>query len=262
MNEAELDTTQLDFEQKVDLLEDTLPNPVREFLHSKERDAISLTLTRKYGLHVDAAAAFERAYLYMLLGVHSPEDFAEDLREAGISAQIIQGLATDLNELVFIPLRRKEMASPISGYAAAEPTSHTPTASGVPMPQVGGPSVPVKTGPLSNSLPQNLIANPPRLVPATQPVVRTMAHDMDVLQHPEMAGQVTPARSFQTASIPYTAAPMVPPASVSVPPQVHEAAARITPPPMNLPGSQPPAPVPRTPIVKEYVGDPYREPIE
>ena len=101
MNEDEIVENELTFEQKIAVLMQELPVPVQTFLKSPERDAISLELSNKYHLRVDQADAFSRAYIYMLLGVSTPEEFVQDLRAAGITEDSIQGLTTDVNERVF-----------------------------------------------------------------------------------------------------------------------------------------------------------------
>jgi hypothetical protein len=105
------DTEGLSFDEKIALLEEELPVAIQNFLHSSERDSISLKLSQKYNLHADQAGAFERAYLYMLLGVNSPEDFVRDLQEAGIPSETIKGLTADINELVFKKLQQQELAA-------------------------------------------------------------------------------------------------------------------------------------------------------
>jgi hypothetical protein len=254
-------------------LERDLPLPIRRFLRSPERDAIALTLARKYQLHTDQAGVFESAYLLMLLGVYAPDDFVSELKETGINESAIRGLTADINELVFKPLQNEERIEPAINYQASSEPVRQGTLSDVPVPQikVSNPDPSISTKPIG--LPQNLITNPPQLVPAepAQSLVRTMSHDMELLQHPELVGHATPASSFQTASIPVTSVPAprmsMPNNSVPVPPippQIRDAMARSpnAPVPQMLPGSRPPTPVRSEPLVQKHTGDPYREPLD
>jgi hypothetical protein len=259
---------ELPLDQQVAILIDDLPKPIQDFVRGPERDAVSLELSTKYGLHADQAGVFEQAYLYMLLSVYTPDEFVQELREGGVSEDSIRGLTTDVNERVFKRLQNAERASPPVVPPAQQVPVHQPA------PYV--PSAPPA----------------PQYQPvAPQPAVRTMAHDMEELKHPQPAPQAfqpqyvqqpmtapapafattfmsvptvapvpvappikspppawqpTPALSFQTASIPNTyigtpqpfqapqpIAPM--PAPVPAPQPIQ---------PQHLPGSMPPTPVP------------------
>jgi hypothetical protein len=247
---------ELSFDEKIALLEEELPVSIRNFLQSPERDAISLRLSTKYKLHADQAGAFEQAYLYMLLGVNTPEDFVQDLKDAGIPLETIRGLTTDVNEQVFKKLQQQEL-HPIE---ASIVRTNTPTQPAVPVLKVTPappPSPPpVPEPPLVPPTPTYNLMRPDALVSAPQPVIRTMEKDVLALQHPEQVpavqqstmppmphpSQVTPARSFQTASVPYTS---IPTPSRPVPPE-----------PMAPHNSEPPPTPPAS-----YGSDPYREPI-
>ncbi|CAN5708977.1 hypothetical protein BH11PAT2_BH11PAT2_08570 [soil metagenome] len=131
-------------------------------------------------------------------------------------------------------------------------------------------------------VPTGIVAQSPALIPQA----RTMASDMNALTHPESVTarvdqgiapaavphpwQTSPAQSFQTASVPYTAMPTN---SRAIP----------APPPIHLPTGwaperqepvvtrdavvterapiRPKAPSSNEPLTKEYGSDPYREPI-
>jgi len=253
----------LSFEEKIALLEEELPEAIRNFLQSPERDKVSQQLSSKYRLHADQAGAFERAYLYMLLGVNTPEDFVQDLKDAGLPPDTVRGLTTDVNEQVFKRLQQQELHSSEVPVARSD----APAQPVVPMLQVTAapPSVPPlePEPPLAPPTPSYNLMRPDALVSAPQPVIRTMERDALALQHPEQVpatqqavvssmphpSQITPARSFQTASVPYTSTPMpsrqLPPAptpSTSTAPQTSP-----------TPSQQPPQP---------YGSDPYREPIQ
>lgn len=96
------------FDKAVASFVSELPNPIQEFLRSPERDQIAIRLSQKYGLHVDQAGIFQLAYLHMLIGVASPEEFSITLKDAGIPVETVSKLIYDVNEEVFKPLRAKE----------------------------------------------------------------------------------------------------------------------------------------------------------
>ncbi len=99
-----------------------LPKPVQDFLKSDERDAVARELSAKYQLHVDQAGEFERSFILMLLGVMRPEEFVTTLTQAGLSQDIVNGLAADLNTRVFMKLRDAEREQ----VAAVPPTPQKP----------------------------------------------------------------------------------------------------------------------------------------
>ncbi|HEV7121451.1 MAG TPA: hypothetical protein VGN56_01335 [Candidatus Paceibacterota bacterium] len=302
---------ELTFEQKVQMLMSVLPKPVQDFLHSPERDTVAQELSAKYALHVDQAGVFERSYLYMLLGVFTPDEFVQELRDARIPEESIRGLTIDVNERVFKRLQGAERNPPPAAPAPIpppiplqpKPFVSTPmakpfTATAEPKPVPPPPATPIYVPPTAPAAPSPVPSafTSPASTPAApveHPTVRTMAHDMEALKeeskHPHAPQQAfpahqvpvapsawqpaSPARTFQTSSVPNTA-PVTPapqpfspstapfalsvPVSAPMPPAARPAPAVPVPP--NLPG-QPagthPADVP--PIVKEYSVDPYRE---
>ena len=86
----------------------TLPKPIQDFLTGPERDAVTIKIATKYNLHTDQAGEFQRAFLFMLMGISSPEQFVSELQSAGIDSETVKSLANDVNEEVFKPLREKE----------------------------------------------------------------------------------------------------------------------------------------------------------
>lgn len=276
----------LSFDEKIAFLEEELPVSVRDFLRSPERDAVSLRLTQKYRLHADQAAAFEKAYLYMLLGVNTPEDFVQDLKEANIPLDTIRGLTNDINEQVFKKLQQTELHG-VGEQATAPQPGAKHMQSQVPVMQVAPPQMPpvqeTSRPPVTpqEPPPYNLM-RPDALAPAPtpahaqtpvpasapQPMLRTMQTDMEAMQSPQHAAapvpytpsvisassHMTPARSFQTASIPYSSHPVP---SRPVPPLVNQ----LPPIPQQNISTQQPAPQHNEIPQADYTGDPYREPL-
>ena len=282
--EQELSVEELALEDKISLLVDALPRPIQNFLRGPQRNQVALALTQKYGLHADHAGVFERAYLYMLLGIFTPEEFTNELLTAGISKEAVQGLTVDINEQVFKKLRAEEQETPTIIPVRTEPM--------VPVMQVGtvtSPTSPTPVEPPAQSTPSiNLIqgvTETPKVVPTFVPAPpqqtapaahemlvhpRTMQQDMALAGHggsapanlpgvmqaaPVSIGQSSPARAFQTSSIPNTAhdtPQYVRPAAITPSTPLRDTFASM-PAPAPKPADVPP------PSTKEYRVDPYRE---
>ena len=272
MDEDDFDK-ELTVAEQVEVLMDDLPKPVQKFLRSKQRDQISLQLSQKYNLHTDTAGVFERCYIYMLLGVYTPDEFVQELRKGGFAEEVIKGIATDVNELVFKKLREEERG----GTVSSSPTYRTPPPPTIPVMSVGSSTPSYASG---NTTPQDSMPTPTHSIspapvavipPNTAPTAvyhphpRTMAEDMALASHGMMGQPASPAVSFQTASVPVTYAQPVPAPTASLPPHPYT-------PPAPVPSAPPVmAPIRLTPvdsdhaaapIRKEFGSDPYREPIE
>ena len=96
------------FEENVQEVLQGLPQPLQDFLMGPERDAVTARITQRHNLHADQAGRFQKAFLFMLMGIFSPEQFAKDLADIGVSPETVRALANDVNEEVFKPLREKE----------------------------------------------------------------------------------------------------------------------------------------------------------
>jgi hypothetical protein len=260
----------MSIEDAVATLVSDLPQPIRDFVVGPERDAVSLALTKKHNLHVDQAAAFEHAYLYMLLGINTPENFTQELADAGIDDTTVNALATDINEMVFKPLRARMQVGaasppptpPASTYPAplVPPMKLVDTPAPAPLPAPVPPSTPIPPpAPVSLSTPPPAPISPPPIpvpTPLQQPVpatpsgstheetyaVRTMGRDIEAVKEHRLPEPVSMPAHHSTLT-----APPLPPRPAS------SDAARTAPPPPNLPG---------TPLEKQYAVDPYREPME
>lgn len=224
-------------------------------------------LVPRYRLHVDVAGLATETIRDTLLGLTNPNEFVSQLTAIGMEQATAEQLTADLNAEVFIPLRDALRAN------GTTPTSLSRIPS-VPRPEVGqgsrypaGPVAPTPSLPPEDS--RALAASPNLLV-------RTMATDQQAV----MAGTTpvpvavpphipTPARSFQTSSIPSTAlsapSPIVPAevvAPIAIPntPPTGSLAApvAVTPPPV-APETES---VAARPAQTAAHTDPYREPIE
>lgn len=218
-----MEPNELSVDEAIATLLSELPKPVQDFVTSPERARIALSLSQKYRLHADQAGEFERAYMYMLLGISSPEEFVDTLTKAGIAADTVRSLASDVNEQVFVPLRKAEQAPPAVVAAPPAPPILPGSTEPVPLPPV---HYPVPAAPV----PHVLMYAHPVMVPYGAPVY------MMPPQHPP--------QMVHTAPVPEPV-----PLPVVTP----------QPPAQEMPKVAPPPPAP-TPIQKEYSADPYREP--
>lgn len=254
---------QQNIDDAVSVLLDNLPKPVRDFVLSKERDAMILRLSQKHNLHADQAGEFERAVLHMLLGVSSPEEFVQTMKDGGIPQPTIDAITTDVNEMIFKPLQDAERKL---ADAPRAPAPKAPEPTPAPVVEVAPTPQPYAQPP---QYPQQQAYMPP--MPAPQQQTYWVPVSITAVPQPYMTTQ---------APYPYAqpspAAPMPEPAPAPAPepapeppkPEVHEAPAPersvqppppvwTPPPPPNLPT----APSTDIPLKKEYGADPYREPV-
>ncbi len=230
------------------LLQD-LPKPVQDFVTGPERSRIALSLSEKYSLHVDQAGEFERSYIHMLLGISSPEEFVDTLTKAGLPPETVRGLAKDVNEQVFVPLRKAEQAPPAPKQEVS--------------PVLPGTSLPVPP-PVPHRVPTPPLVAPPSVnqAPPAHPYIYGV---------PPMPQHVIYMLQY---GMPYGPAPMYVwpqnpqpwPVPQGIPMEhLQQAAAAASDPsvPTPVPALPPPSPVYTPPVpqplTKEHVADPYRE---
>lgn len=248
--------TDAEFQDSIATLVHDLPKPVQDFVSGPERDKTVQDLAAKYKLHVDQAGVFEQAFIFMLLGVSTPEEFVQKLMATGLSQETVNGLVTDVNERVFMRLRDAERtAAPIrTEQRAPAPLVPPPALDYQPAAQIlPGSSVPVPTPAPAPEVQQSV------------PAARTMAGDMETLKHPGNPTTVVHAASGSSVHV-YHAPPPPPPAPEPAPlpppppPVVAPPIPVPVPPPVAIRPQAPSFDAPQ-PITKEYGVDPYREPV-
>lgn len=287
----DIDISGLNLDDKVAVLMRDLPEPVQNFLKSSERNEVSLQLSRKYNLHADAAGVFEKAYIFMLLGVHSPDQFVQELRDGGISEDTIKGLATDVNELVFKKLREQERTGAVASVTPIPPARPQVPVMGIEIKE----AMPAPAPPQPVALPPYIAPAPVYQTPTPVPVSAAPIPNIPIYSHPpvartmesdmELAAQdFRPGPENQTMPASPSFAPPVPAAYIPAPVQAYAApipqpqpayTAPVPPPQPTAPASSYPPPAmapvrltpverahPNAPITKEYGSDPYREVIE
>ncbi|HEY4488980.1 MAG TPA: hypothetical protein VJA87_00640 [Candidatus Paceibacterota bacterium] len=294
MDEQENFNEDLSIEEAVATVVADLPEAVQRFVTGPERDEVSLDLTRKYGLHADQAGDFEHAYMFLLLGLQTPEEFARKLRDVGLPETTIQGLATDMNERVFKKLRKEERLK-----SSVLTAPNIPKPPQVPVMEVGnrdippnlpGQYVPPETPPFATqTVPQSTATPPPSPLPAysvplmqnapvlyqplpTTPIynnpapvpptpetyhqaTRTMARDMELATQGYQGQAAQPV--FQSAPAPVQYAPVPAPIVPPAQPFVPSPQAAPTPEPLQPNYSSPAtAPVRLTPVDRVHTNAP------
>ncbi len=259
---------ELDFDQSVAALLDNLPAPVRDYVTGKKADAAVLELTRKYQLRTDQAGELHKGLLMMLLGVYAPGRFVNILEDAGFSEETTEGIVADLNERVFAPLRKMEREATQRTPAPAAAPERAPLASvPAPLAPVMRPAEVVPPKPTAIATPRTnapesvpppperapVAAVPPPPVTPAEPVMRTMAHDVETFGEVPVPAPVAPSRAPVPPPMPQTptawSTPVPAPRTETPPP--HPARAFGSPDPQEV-----------TDTLKKYGIDPYREPPE
>jgi hypothetical protein len=292
--EETIDTSKLSVQEKISILIEDLPDPIKRFVQSSERDTISLKLSQKYNLHVDEAGTFDQAYIFMLLGIYTPDEFVTELRNANLNSDTIRGLTNDVNDMVFKKLREEEQSEvqnidqeaenimPViensvessSVTTRVDSTFHIENESPV---QILQPTqIPHRTMqqdmalvqqgnlhdaelgvmPIPSAPTYTASAVAPTATYAAQP--QSLASAPYVPPTPTPAWHASPAASFQTASIPNTALSQpIEHIPASVPSPVFTPPAQPFQPAQTSEAQQPSQPF--APLTKQYGSDPYRE---
>jgi hypothetical protein len=140
-----MDTPEQDIDSTIAEVVRDLPKPVQDFLLGPARNETILRLSKRYRLHIDQTDEFGKAFMFMLMGVSSPEEFTVSLRTIGLSAQDITSLTRDLDAEVFTPLHNAEIgfdANPVSDFSAppiqnyVAPVARPEPVAAIPMPAI------------------------------------------------------------------------------------------------------------------------------
>lgn len=220
--------SELTLEESIKQVMQTLPPIIREYLARGEYTRVVQILAERYSLRVDQVGVLEREVMLLLMGIETPGEFAQALSaEARLEGSVIASLTRDVNEKIFIPLRKREEAEGLGSAKTA--ISATPVQVPVPLP-VATPAPAPAVAPVA----------PPPAPPPAAPVRPASAGP---------AGAPLPPKTILPGSMPRVELPQAPVAPVLPPP-----------PPAPVRPSEPPvvarvAPAP-------YAPDPYREPID
>lgn len=287
------------------------PDLVREAFNSPTSVEVVGSIQSKNQIHIDKIGELGKTVGYLLLGLLSPAEFYGQLIAEGIPQDTANQIVDEINTKIFQPLQQKIRANTpaehiipeepvdqfVPGIAKLQPKPpRAPEPAPAPVPAYVPPPAPV-TAPQPTPAPIPVPPPAPQPVPAymppvsapteaQNPLIHTMAADMEEAKHPHApvafisrpmyaapATPTSPARSFQTSSVPNTTASVqhLPGSMPSTPVPAAEPPAPTAPqPPVST--WQPPvapiaprpvepttAPVTPNPIIKEYGTDPYRE---
>jgi len=256
MNPEE-DLKEVDVTTAVSSLMQELPKPVQDFLVSDERGQVVTELSKKYNLHVDQAGEFERAFLFMLLGILKPEDFVSTLLGMGLDQESVNNLAADVNTRVFMRLRdaEREQATAAPSKPAPLPPpaldyqpAVAPTLPGSPV-AAPMPTQPAPVTPQAVIPQQHFVHSMPNAQPQSGWHPAAAVH-IFVPTHNAPQHQAAPVQQVQEVVPTYSQVPEPVPATPT-----EQQVPQYTAPPVV------PVPAP-TPIKKEFGSDPYREPIQ
>jgi hypothetical protein len=269
-------TAEMSLDESVATLLSGLPGPVQAFVLGPDRPRIALELSKKYSLHVDQAGAFETAYIHMLLGISSPEEFVDALTKAGVPPESVRGLAQDVNEQVFLPLRKAEQAE-IPAAVRTTPTppailpgSNKPVPVVVPKPIEAAVPAPVVTPPPPvdgyQGQPQHVYGYIPQQMPPPMMYAPSYAVPPGYGAPVYMMPPQPPVQGWpQQAPAQLQQPPSAPAPAVEAPTPQESPVRVVAPPPERIPApapqTQPKATLnPGAHIEKNYSADPYREP--
>lgn len=262
-------------EDSIEILLERVPKPVRDFVLTDLSQTVQ-GLMGKHNLHVDQGGLLQRELLLMLLGQEEPADFMKELRAAGIEEQTVQALITDINEIVFKPLRKKEQEGGAADPAPSQqPAPQAPSTPDVPVDVRGVRTMQADVQSASQAPqppPQQPVWQAPQYAhpayPPMQPVYTPYPPPYMPMPPQQQTYWVPVSVAGQPQPYPY------PPQQAPVQQQVPEPpkpepvvppTPEPTPPPAWTPPPVPPqpqyAPPPQVPLTKEFGADPYREPI-
>ncbi len=259
MNPTEENTSKMSTEDALETLMKDLPQPVQNFILSDERGAVARELAAKYRLHVDQAGEFEQAYLHMLLGVSSPEEFASTLRKVGLSQDVINGLATDVNTRVFMRLRDAQRTA--TQVPVAKPPPLPPPALDYQPPMLPGSPVPAPMPVPTLALEPTPVPTPLSAPTVSQSMQQHVVHTIPTAAHPPGWHPAAAVHIF----VPTHQAPAAFPAQheVAQAPVQHVpvSATPITQPVVSFMPSPVPTPSLEQSQIMHVNKDPYREPL-
>ena len=249
-----------------------LPPVIRTYLAEGKYTTVARNLTAKYGLRIDQAGVLERELMLLLMGIENPEEFTQALlEEAQLDQKTINSLSQDVNEQVFIPLRKEEenkgVNAPQSAIPAAEPTRPVTSRlqNKIPTPNKGSLTSVVK--PVSNIAPLPPKVVMPRVVRMTGTLGDAVRLALSTEKQPEasklLEDHEEPHMELKKEEVAPENLPgvMLRPAVASGE-EGSPIATEIRPAFVVPPKVAPVAPAAQVAPIKSYSTDPYREPVD
>jgi len=271
-------------EEDIKKLLTEVPPQVRAVFASGKVENVAKSLIQKYRLHVDQSGVVEREVILLVLSLKSQGEFAQTLsEEAKLDVQTIRAIMQDINEQIFVPIRKEMEASRTGATQSTPPPRMIPPS--VPMPNYSAPPLQSpRYAPRDTKIGVSVVAPlPPKVtmphavVHQTQasstakPVSSALVNQNQPIAAPKLT---LPVGEEPVASLPpeIRVAVQVPqPTSVvpAAPPSQPTPVTPVMPPatpkvevPVTPPGSIPESPLAPPPTPIQRAADPYREPIE
>lgn len=115
-----MEPKELSFEESMKQVMKTLPPLIRDYLVQEKYTPVARSLMTKYALRIDQGGVLEREIMLLLMGVENPTEFTTALaEEAKLTKIVIDGIVQDVNNLIFVPLRKEEEKSGMGGNVQA-----------------------------------------------------------------------------------------------------------------------------------------------
>src|SRR5437016_5639315 len=128
----------LSLDESVKQVMRTLPPFIREYLSQGKYTSVAQGLMAKYKLRIDQGSVLERELMLLLMGIENPSEFVQALtEEAHIDQQTVNSLTKDINDQVFLPLRKQEEEE---SKKVAAPIPSKPVPSPAPKPVAPAPA--------------------------------------------------------------------------------------------------------------------------
>ena len=241
----EMKQPELTLEESISQVMHTLPPVIRDYLAQGKHTQVVRDLVAKHDLRIDQAGVLEREVMLLLMGIEKPEEFIQALSDdARLGKDVVTRLAQDVNEKIFVPLRKQEEADGMGDAEKAEIAAPPSVAASVPETEMVAPTVaPVAPPPAPPRSIGSAMAGAP-LLPRT-----ILPGSMPRVELPG-PGQALKSLSGAPAEVPKVGLPQttVPPVTSPRPPAqpIRPVAPQVSP---HI-------------ALAPYATDPYREPIE
>lgn len=285
------DQQDLTLEESMKQVLETLPPFLRAYLTEGKYTPVAQRLMAKYKLRIDQAAVLERELMLLLMGIENPAEFTQALIEEAkvVDQMTVKGIVQDINEQVFIPLRKEEEnlskgivaqspqkismspQAPLPPASAVQPQPQSrPASVVVPLPQrpaaVPAPHIaplpPKMAMPGTNGSLGEVLRSVMKTLPSEKPLDTSKLledHEEPHIEVSDKSQVVSPSPTHVPTPEPLTP-PNSPLTSAPLPERETEAPALVQPvPPASAPRTETTPPLPP---ITSYSSDPYREPID
>lgn len=257
-----------------------VPSPIRAFIANGKVQVVARNLMQKNQLHIDQGAIVGREIMLLLLGINTPSEFTQALaEEAKLTKIVIDGIVRDVNDQIFVPLRKEEekggAVEPQIQPAApkAEPVTHFNLQNKIPLPRPAAPApapapVPKKDwsppvgglqpAPMKGTLPPKVFL--PRSSTLGDVVRSVLAVPKPVDTDKLLEDHEEPHVELNKADVPVNLPGVLPPIAQEVQPSPE--ILKVEP---QIPKPAQVAPIePKSALapITSYSSDPYREPID